>query len=106
MSFISWQELFLIRAELELRGYDAGSESALELVNEVRDSYGLSDLNSIDLERLAVERDRTLFATGNRLPDQRRMDVVEWHLKDQVGGQQTAQWLQLTQAETEPNPNF
>lgn len=106
MPFISWQELFLIRAELELRGYDAGSESALELVNTVRASYGLSDLNSIDLERLAVERDRTLFATGNRLPDQRRMDVVEWHLKDQVNGQPTAQWLQLTQAETEPNPNF
>ena len=106
MSFMSWQELFLIRAELELRGYDAGSESALELVNTVRDSYGLDDLGSIDLERLAVERDRTLFATGNRLPDQRRMDVVEWHLKDQVGGQQTAQWLQLTQAETSPNPNF
>jgi hypothetical protein len=106
MSFISWQEHFLIRAELELRGYDAGSESALELVNTVRGSYGLSDLDSIDLERLAVERDRTLFATGNRLPDQRRMDVVEWHLKDEVGGQQTAQWLQLTQAETQPNPNF
>jgi len=106
MPFISWQEFFLIRAELELRGEDAGSESALELVNTVRTSYGLSDLNSIDLERLAVERDRTLFATGNRLPDQRRMDVVEWHLKDQVNGQTTAQWLQLTQAETEPNPNF
>jgi hypothetical protein len=106
MPFISWQEHFLIRAELELRGYDAGSESALELVNTVRASYGLSDLGSVDLERLAIERDRTLFATGNRLPDQRRMDVVEWHLKDQVDGQQTWQWLRLTQSETEPNPNF
>ena len=106
MPFMSWQELFLIRAELELRGYDAGNESALELVNTVRSSYGLSDLSSIDLDRLAVERDRTLFATGSRLPDQRRMDVVEWHLKDQVNGQTTAQWLQLTRAETEPNPNF
>ncbi|PEN05967.1 hypothetical protein CRI93_10815 [Longimonas halophila] len=106
MPFVSWQELFLIRAELELRGFDAGGESALALVNTVRDSYGLSSLSDIDLERLAVERDRTLFATGHRLPDQRRMDVVEWHLKDQVGGQQTAQWLQLTRAETEPNPNF
>jgi len=106
MPFMSWQELFLIRAELELRGYDAGSQGALELVNTVRGSFGLNDLSSIDLERLAVERDRTLFATGSRLPDQRRMDVVEWHLKDQVDGQTTAQWLQLTQAETEPNPNF
>jgi len=106
MPFVSWQELFLIRAELELRGYDAGGESALELVNTVRASFGLSDLSDIDLERLAVERDRTLFATGHRLPDQRRMDVVEWHLEDEVGGEQTAQWLQLTRAETEPNPNF
>ncbi len=106
MPFVSWQELFLIRAELELRGYDAGGESALELVNTVRASFDLSDLSDIDMERLAVERDRTLFATGHRLPDQRRMDVVEWHLKDQVGGQSTAQWLQLTRAETEPNPNF
>ena len=106
MPFISWQELFLIRAELELRGRDAGSESALDLVNTVRASFGLSDLSDIDMEQLAVERDRTLFATGHRLPDQRRMDVVEWHLEDQVGGQPTAQWLQLTRAETEPNPNF
>jgi len=106
MPFINWQELFLIRAELELRGYNAGSETALELVNDVRESYGLSDLSSINLDRLAVERDRTLFATGSRLPDQRRMDVVDWHLKDQVNGQTTAQWLQLTRAETEPNPNF
>ncbi len=106
MPFISWQELFLIRAELELRGYDAGSETALELVNAVRGSYGLSDLSSVDLERIAVERDRTLFATGSRLPDQRRMKAVEWHLKDQVNGQKTAQWLQLTQDETGPNPNL
>lgn len=106
MPFVSWQELFLIRAELELRGYDAGGESALALVNTVRASFGLSDLSDIDMERLAVERDRTLFATGQRLPDQRRMDVVEWHLKDQVGGERTAQWLQLTRAETEANPNL
>lgn len=106
MPFVSWQELFLIRAELELRGFDAGDASALELVNTVRASFGLSDLSDVDLDRLAVERDRTLFATGHRLPDQRRMDVVEWHLQDQVSGQQTAQWLQLTRAETEPNPNF
>ncbi|MFO8233369.1 MAG: hypothetical protein R6U20_11965, partial [Longimonas sp.] len=76
------------------------------LVNAVRASFGLSDLSDIDMERLAVERDRTLFATGHRLPDQRRMDVVEWHLKDEVGGEQTAQWLQLTRSETEPNPNL
>lgn len=106
MPFVSWQELFLIRAELELRGYDAGGESALELVNAVRASFGLSDLSDIDMERLAVERDRTLFATGHRLPDQRRMDVVEWHLEEEVGGEQTAQWLQLTRSETEPNPNL
>lgn len=111
--FISWQELFLIRAELEMRGFDAvpsgaTAQTPTELVNAVRESFGLDPLDSadVDMERLAVERDRTLFATGNRLPDQRRLDVVEWHLKDEVGGQQTWQWLRLEQSETSANPNF
>ena len=104
--FISWQEVYLIRAELELRGYDAGDEEPLELVNEVRASFDLEDLEDIDMERLAIERDRTLFATGNRLPDQRRLADVEWHLQDEIGGEPTWQWLRLEQSETTANPNF
>lgn len=116
ISFIGWRELFLIRAELELRGYDTGSETALELVNAVRVSYGEDDdgnpvlepltSGELDLERLAIERDRTLFSEGARLPDQRRLDAVEWHLKDEVGGQTTWQWLRTIQSEVENNPNL
>ena len=107
MEFISWQELFLIRAELDLRGFDEVGDAAT-LINDVRASFGLEaiDEGDVDLERLAIERDRTLFATGNRLPDQRRLESVEWHLQDEVGGNQTWQWLRLEQSETEPNPNF
>jgi len=113
--YISWEEVHLIRAELELRGVDAGSASALELVNEVRadgtlpgssDGFGLDDLSSIDLARLAVERDRTLFAQGQRLPDQRRLSAVDWHLVDSFQGQTTWQYLPITSQERDNNPNF
>lgn len=113
--YISWEEVHLIRAELELRGFDAGSASALALVNEVRadgtlpgssTGFGLSDLSSIDLARLAVERDRTLFAQGQRLPDQRRLDAVDWHLVDSFQGQTTWQYLPITSQERDNNPDF
>jgi len=134
VSFIGWRELFLIRAELEVRNsqvsqdLSTGTQSARELVNTVRASYGtfedasgnqvryLPDLSSSEfgsstqdqLETIAQERDRTLFVEGARLPDQRRFDdsIVPWHLKDEVDGQKTWQWFRLVQAETEPNPNF
>lgn len=124
---ISWEEMHLIRAELELRGYSTGSTSALDLVNEVRSSgtlpgrgidevfgtslnrnepFDLSALDDVDLERLAVERDRTLFGQGQRLPDQRRLDAVDWHLKETIQGQQTWQYLPLTSQERDNNPNL
>lgn len=120
ISFMSWQENHLMRAELELRGYDTGDETALELANEVRASYEnprtsylpdgvqFADLSSVDLDRLAIERDRTLFAQGMRLPDQRRLDVpsAEWHLNETVEGGTTWQWLPITRQELDNNPNL
>lgn len=106
LPFMSWQENHLIRAELELRGYSTGSESALELVNEVRSSFGLSDLSDVDLDQIAVERDRTLFAQGQRLPDQRRLDGAPWHLNEEVEGGTTWQWLPITRQERDNNPNL
>jgi len=113
--YISWEEVHLIRAELELRGQDTGSSSALELVNKVRadgtlpgssTGFGLSSLNSVDLARLAVERDRTLFAQGQRLPDQRRLAAVDWHLVESFQGQTTWQYLPITSQERDNNPNL
>jgi len=106
INYLSWQENHLIRAELEERGFDAGDKSALELVNEVRNSFGLSGRSEVDLETIAVERDRTLFAHGDRLVDQRRLDVLDWHLVDDFQGQTTWQHLPIPQQERSANPNL
>jgi hypothetical protein len=112
INYLSWQEMNLIRAELEIRGFDAGSESALDLVNAVRSSFDLSALSSLGgnesarLETIAQERDRTLFALGQRLIDQRRLDVVDWHLVDDFQGRTTFQHLPLNGDELNANPNL
>lgn len=132
---ISWEEVNLIRAELELRGENAGMSSALDLVNEVRadgtlpgrgideitvafvgqareytinriQSFDLSPLGSVNLAQLAVERDRTLFGQGQRLPDQRRLSAVDWHLVDSAPSGKTWKWLPLTSQERDNNPNL
>lgn len=125
INYISWEEVNLIRAELEIRGENAGPESALALVNEVRadgtlpgrgigdetginrgEAFDLPPLSSVDLETIARERDLTLFAQGQRLPDQRRLDVVDWHLVDQFQGQTTWQYLPISSQERDNNPNL
>ena len=95
ITFISWQENNLMLAEVALRDGDAAT--ALRLVNAERASYGLSPLDSIDLDGLVVERDQELFTLGARLIDQRRFDL--WHL-----GPDTWQYLPITQNERNDNP--
>lgn len=111
-----------MRAELELRGYSTGSKSAQQLLNAVRDSYTdptVSELpggvdfdplsgGDVTLNRVAIERDRTLFEQGLRLPDQRRLaqPAAEWHLRESVQGGPTWQWLPLTRQERANNPNL
>ncbi len=94
---ITWQENNLIRAELILRG--TGSGDALGLVNEVRASHGIAPLSSIDLDIIYIERDKELFASANRLVDERRFN--KWHL-----GPGTWQYLPVTEAERNGNPNI
>lgn len=74
---ISWQENSLMLAELALRN-QASAGNALTLVNEVRSSHNISPLNNVDLETIYTERDKELFCTGNRLPDERRFN--KFHL--------------------------
>jgi hypothetical protein len=120
--FLSWQEVYLMRAELELRGYSTGSMSAQQLLNAVRDSYAdpmvsevpggveFDPLSSgeVTLNRVAVERDRTLFGQGLRLPDQRRLaqPAAEWHLRETAQGGTTWQWLPISRQERDNNPNL
>jgi len=96
--FVTWQENELILAELEIR--DGESSSALPHVNAVRTSHDVSELpDIIDLDKLYEERDKELFATGNRLIDQRRFD--RWHLPEG-----TWHYLPIPQAERNSNPNL
>jgi len=74
---ITWQENSLMLAELALRN-QASAGNALTLVNEVRSSHNISPLNNADLETIYIERDKELFCTGNRLPDERRFN--KFHL--------------------------
>ena len=94
---ITWQENNLMRAELILRGF--GSGDALGLVNEVRAFYGIDPLASVDLDVIYTERDKELFASGNRLVDERRFN--KWHL-----GSGTWEYLPVTEAERNGNPNI
>lgn len=96
IDFISWQENELMLAELELNSNNA---SALARVNAVRASHGLGQLNSLDLSALITERDKELFLTGARLPDERRFGI--FHLPPG-----SWQYLPITEQERNNNPNL
>lgn len=120
--FMTWQEVYLMRAELELRGYSTGSMSAQQLLNAVRDSYAdptVSEVpggvdfdplssSEVTLNRVAIERDRTLFGQGLRLPDQRRLaqPAAEWHLRPSAQSGTTWQWVPISRQERDNNPNL
>ncbi len=95
---MTWQENSLMLAELSLRG-QGGAGDALTLVNEVRASHSIAPLASVTLDILYVERDKELFVTANRLPDERRFN--KWHL-----GAGTWQYLPITNDERNSNPNL
>jgi tetratricopeptide (TPR) repeat protein len=98
LKIITWQENNLMRAELSLRGF--GSGIAEDLVNEVRESHQIADLNSpVDLDVIYTERDKELFPSGNRLVDERRFN--KWHL-----GPGTWEYLPIPQSERDGNPNI
>lgn len=109
INFMTWQENALMLAELALR-VDGDESTALEHVNNVRESHGLEAFDSIMLQgngvneagdenTIVVERDKELFVTGARLIDQRRFD--EFHLGDGAW-----QYLPITASEREQNLNL
>ena len=97
ISLMSWQENELMLAELDIR--DGNPASALTRINAIRASHGLADLAAVDLGVLIEERDKELFLTGARLPDQRRMDM--WHLAED-----TWRYLPIPHTERNANPNI
>ena len=97
LPLVTWQEMALIEAEAALRG--GQTDPALDLVNAVRQSHGLTALDDITLETLLVEREKELFCMGIRLLDQRRLGI--WHLPDG-----TWKYLPISQRERDSNPNL
>jgi starch-binding outer membrane protein, SusD/RagB family len=95
--FLTWQENELMLAECNIRR--GAAASGLENINRVRAFYGIKPLQTATLETIIVERDKELFCTGMRLPDQRRFN--RWHL-----GAGTWQYLPIPQSERDLNPNL
>lgn len=91
ISFMTWQENELMLAEL--------GDNSLDRVNAVRASHGLGALSTYDQNVLITERDKELFLTGNRLPDERRFGI--FHLP--AG---SWEFLPLTERERNNNPNL
>ncbi len=93
----TWQENLLMLAEIDVR--NGNNASALDRINTLRASYGLSALNAVDLDVIYIERDKTLFLTGARLLDEHRFN--RWHLAP-------GKWkyLPITERERSANPNL
>ena len=115
INFITWQEMNLILAEAAERGDASGDP--LVLINEVRDSHGIDPIDPADydgMNTIFVERDKEMFSTGIRLPDQRRasefgldsfgldLDRHGWHFDNP----DTWWYLAITLAERNNNPNL
>lgn len=99
MTVMSWQECYLMYAELILRVAPSRYQDAQDNFNFVRDSRFLPNATDINLDSIYVERDKELNCTGNRLLDQRRFK--RWHLP--AG---TWQYLPITVSERSRNPNL
>lgn len=81
---VTWQEVALMRAEILVNDASANvgapGETALTLINNVRASHGIPDFTgTVDMAVILEERDKELFATGQRLLDQLRTD--NFHLE-------------------------
>jgi len=109
INIISWQENHLMLAELSLRG-ESVSVSALDAVNTIRLVHNLPALESVDLDIIYIERDKELFCTGNRLPDQRRWN--NWHTTTNTDTDHEVtifgvwKYLPISRSEKNSNPNI
>lgn len=110
IELISWEHNELILAELDIRDGDAAS--AAERINSVRASHGVTPLGAnetVDLSLLIEERDKELFAQGQRLVDQRRFDdglLGFDQFPDSTPEGPTWHFLPITQQECVDNENI
>lgn len=85
--FFRLSDALLMKAEAILRGGTAtGGQTALSIVNSIREKRGVDDLASVDLTSLLAERGRELYLEGWRRNDMVRFGVFN----DPVGQRPTA----------------
>lgn len=85
--FFRLSDALLMKAEAILRGGTAtGGQTALSIVNSIREKRGVDDLASVDLTSLLAERGRELYLEGWRRNDMVRFGVFN----DPVGERPTA----------------
>lgn len=72
--FLRYADVLLMKAEAIFRG-GSSSETALEIVNELRAIRGASTLGSLSEEELSDERSRELYLEGWRRNDQIRFNL-------------------------------
>lgn len=106
ITITDWAENYLMIAEAMVRtstasvNFDGGAKTALDLVNEVRAAFNIAPLAAVDLNEIFVEREKTLFARGLRLVDNRRQGAM--------GAECTGAWrfIAITERERNANPNL
>lgn len=109
VNVISWQENYLMLAEVSLRGASVAVSPGVA-VNTVRAEHGLGALESVNLDVVYVERDKELWCTGNRASDQTRWN--RWHNTTNVGTEVEetiyGEWryLSISLYEKNNNPNI
>nr|WP_299000189.1 RagB/SusD family nutrient uptake outer membrane protein [uncultured Allomuricauda sp.] len=74
-------EMYLIRAEANLQNGTSIGDTPLNDINLLRDRAGLSNLGSVDLDAVALERRKELCFEGHR-----RMDLLRNNLNLRPGG--------------------
>ena len=109
INIISWQENYLMLAEVSLRGTSVDI-SPIDAVNAVRAEHNLEALEAVDLDVVYLERDKELWCTGNRASDQTRWN--RWHNTTNVGteAEETIyggwRYLSISMYEKNNNPNI
>ena len=97
----------LMKAEALLRGgTDPNGETALDIVNEIRNLRGASQLGSVDLQTILAERGRELYWEGWRRVDQIRFGTFTnaWTGKEQSEPYRVL--FPIPQKAIDTNPDF
>lgn len=82
-----YADILLMKAEAVLRGGTGSSQSALEIVNEIRTKRNASSLTNLDLDELIDERGREMYWEGWRRQDLIRFGkfLDAWDTKPEKG---------------------